>query len=75
MFETSDGYPVEKAEIYINGTLVGYTNSNGELNHTLELGKVYKIIVKKKGYRGLLVILDMNPEGGTGSIIQPLKDT
>ena len=72
---TSNGYPVEKAKIYINGTFVGYTNSNGELSYTFKLGKVYEITVKKEGYRGLLIILDMDPEGGTGSIIRPLKDT
>ncbi len=72
---TSNGHPVEKAEIYINGTFVGYTNSNGELSYTFKLGKVYEIIVKKEGYQGLLLILDMDPEGGMGSIIRPLKDT
>ncbi|MCD6529151.1 hypothetical protein J7L06_02545 [Candidatus Bathyarchaeota archaeon] len=72
---TSNGYPVEKAKIYINGMFVGYTNSNGELSYTFKLGKVYEITVKKEGYRGLLIILDMDPEGGTGSIIRPLKDT
>jgi len=71
---TSNERPVEKAEIYINGTFIGYTNSNGEINSSFKLGKVYEIIIRKKGYRGLLVILDMNPEGGTGTIIRPLKN-
>ena len=71
---TSNGRPVAKAEIYINGTFIGYTNSNGEISSSFKLGKVYEVIIKKRGYRGLLVILDMNPEGGTGTIIQPLKN-
>ena len=71
---TSNGHPVEKAEIYINGTLIGYTNSKGEISSSFKIGKVYEIIIRKKGYRGLLVILDMNPEGGTGTIIRPLKN-
>ena len=71
---TSNGRPVAKAEIYINGTFIGYTNSNGEISSSFKLGKVYEVIIKKRGYRGLLVILDMNPEGGTGTTIQPLKN-
>ena len=71
---TSNGRPVEKAEIYVNGTLIGYTNSNGEISSSFKIGEVYELIIRKKGYRGLLVILDMNPEGGTGTIIRPLKN-
>ena len=72
---TSNGQPIKNAEVYVNDTFIGYTDNNGELNYTFKLGKVYKITVKKKGYRGLIIILDMNPKGGTGTIIQPLKDT
>jgi len=71
---TSDRCSVEKAEVYVNGTLIGYTNSSGEISSSFKLGKVYEIIIRKRGYRGLLVILDMNPEGGTGTIIRPLKN-
>ena len=70
---TSNGHPVEEAEIYVNGTLIGYTNSSGEIGCSFKIGEVYEIIIRKRGYRGLLVILDMNPEGGTGKIIRPLK--
>jgi len=71
---TSNGRPVEKAEVYINGTFVGYTDSNGELSHMFKLGEVYEIVVKKEGYRGLLIILDLDPRGGTGTTIRPLQD-
>ena len=71
---TSNGNPVEKAEVYINGTLIGCTNSSGEIGISFKIGKAYELIIRKRGYRGLLVILDMNPEGGTGTIIRPLKN-
>jgi len=71
---TSNGRPVEKAEVYINGTFVGHTDSNGELSHMFKLGEVYEIVVKKEGYRGLLIILDLDPRGGTGTTIRPLQD-
>jgi len=71
---TSDGKPVEGVEIHVNGTLIGYTNSDGELSYTFKLGEVYEITIRKEGYRGLLVILDMDPRGGTGSVIRPLRD-
>ena len=72
---TSNGYPVEKVEIYVNSTFIGYTDNNGELSYTFKRGKVYEIIIKKEGYRGLLIISDLNPEGGTGTVIQPLNLT
>ncbi len=72
---TFNGNPVEGVEIYINGTLIGYTDSDGELSYTFKIGEVYEITIRKEGYRGLLVILDMDPKGGTGSVIRPLKDT
>ncbi|HDG62528.1 MAG TPA: hypothetical protein ENG15_05955 [Thermotoga sp.] len=71
---SSNGQPVERAEVYINGTFVGHTDSNGELSHMFKLGEVYEIVVKKEGYRGLLIILDLDPRGGTGTTIRPLQD-
>nr|MDO8043981.1 carboxypeptidase-like regulatory domain-containing protein [Candidatus Baldrarchaeota archaeon] len=71
---SSNGRPVERAEVYINGTFVGHTDSNGELSHMFKLGEVYEIVVKKEGYRGLLIILDLDPRGGTGTTIRPLQD-
>jgi len=71
---TSNGRPVEKVEIYINGTFVGYTDSDGELSYMFKCGEIYEIVVKKEGYRGSLIILDLDPRGGTGTTIRPLEE-
>ena len=71
---TSNGRPVEKVEIYINGTFVGYTDSDGELSYMFKCGEIYEIVVKKEGYRGSLIILDLDPRGGTGTTIRPIEE-
>ena len=50
IYVTSNHRPVEEAEVYINGKLVGYTNSDGQLSYIFKPGKVYTIVVKKRGY-------------------------
>ena len=49
IYVSVDGKPVENAEVYANGKLIGYTNSNGLLTYKFEPG-VYIIVAKKKGY-------------------------
>ncbi|RLI85472.1 MAG: hypothetical protein DRO98_06890, partial [Archaeoglobales archaeon] len=49
IYVTADGTPVEKAEVYANDEIIGYTDSNGVLTHKFEPG-VYVILAKKTGY-------------------------
>jgi hypothetical protein len=49
IYVTTNGNPVEGAEIYANNKLIGYTDSNGLLTYKFDPG-TYIIVAKKTGY-------------------------
>jgi hypothetical protein len=48
---TSDGVPVEGASVYVNGTLVGYTDSYGELGASYPWGAWLNVTVSYMDWR------------------------
>lgn len=53
--------PVENAEIYVNGSFVGYTDSKGQLICVFEPNKSYNIVAKKEGFASANIVTQCPP--------------
>ena len=64
IYVTSDNYPVEGVEVYVNGELIGYTDDNGRLSYVFKPEGVYTVVVKKKGYVSSSITLSIKKSKG-----------